>query len=65
MLVIKGVLDDVIHNGHQTPENCRVDGLVQGCNNSSALAMELLQSCTKPSTCLTQALPLLKLSKPV
>ena len=25
--------------------------LVQDCSNSSALAMELLQSCTKPSTC--------------
>ena len=27
-----------------------IDGLVQDCRNSSALAMELLQSCTKPST---------------
>ena len=26
-----------------------IGGLVQDCNNSSALAMELLQSCTKPS----------------
>ena len=26
-----------------------VDGLVQDCSNSSALAMELLQSCAKPS----------------
>ena len=26
-----------------------VDGSVQDCSNSSALAMELLQSCTKPS----------------
>ena len=25
------------------------DGLVQDCSNSSALAMELLQYCTKPS----------------
>ena len=25
------------------------DGLVQDCSNSSALAMELLQSCTKSS----------------
>ena len=24
-------------------------GLVQDCSNSNALAMELLQSCTKPS----------------
>ena len=26
-----------------------IDGLVQDCSNSSALAMELLQSCTQPS----------------
>ena len=26
-----------------------IDGLVQDCSNSSELAMELLQSCTKPS----------------
>ena len=29
-----------------------IDGLVQDCSNSSALALELLQSCTKPSTCI-------------
>ena len=29
----------------------QIDGLVQNCSNSSALAMELLQSCTKPSKC--------------
>ena len=28
-----------------------IDGLVQDCSNSSVLAMELLQSCTKPSIC--------------
>ena len=28
-----------------------IDGLVQDCSNSSALAMELLHSCTKPSIC--------------
>ena len=27
-----------------------IDGLAQDYSNSSALAMELLQSCTKPST---------------
>ena len=27
-----------------------IDGLVQHCSNSSALSMELLQPCTKPST---------------
>ena len=33
-----------------------IDGLVQVCNNSSALAMELQQSCTKPSICFLQIL---------
>ena len=28
-----------------------IDGLVQDCSNSSELAMELLQPCTKPSIC--------------
>ena len=28
-----------------------IDGLVQDCSNSIANALELLQSCTKPSTC--------------
>ena len=32
-----------------SPEINYIDGLVQDCSNSSALAMELLQSCTKPS----------------
>ena len=30
-----------------------IDGLVQDCSNSSALAMELLHSCTKPSISFT------------
>ena len=38
-----------------TPEQgkgCQyIDGLVQDCSISSALAMEILQSCSKPSTC--------------
>ena len=29
-----------------------IDGSVQGGSNASALAMELLQSCTKPTECL-------------
>ena len=33
-----------------------IDGLVQNCSNSSALAMELLQSCAKPSICLCSSL---------
>ena len=28
-----------------------IDGLVQDCTNSNALAMELLQACTEPSIC--------------
>ena len=35
---------------HQTQSHQNhIGGLVQDCSNSSALAMELLQSCTKPS----------------
>ena len=30
-------------------QNSNIDGFVQDCSNSIALAMELLQSCTKPS----------------
>ena len=30
---------------------CDIDGLVQDCSNSNANALELLQSCTKPSIC--------------
>ena len=29
-------------------DNHKIDGLAKGCGNSSALAMELLQSCAKP-----------------
>ena len=31
-----------------------IDGLVKACSNSSALSIELLQSCTKPSVCAFQ-----------
>ena len=31
-----------------------VAGLALDCGNSSALAMELMQSCTKPSMCTDQ-----------
>ena len=30
---------------------CCIEGLVQDCSNSIANALELLQSCTKPSVC--------------
>ena len=29
----------------------KIDGLMQDCSNSTALAMEFLQSCTKSSKC--------------
>ena len=32
-------------------DNGYIDGLVQDCSNSIANTLELLQSCTKPSTC--------------
>ena len=32
-----------------TPSQDNIDGLVQDCSNSIANALELLQSCTKPS----------------
>ena len=41
-----------IHLGPVSKWGCRIyhiDGLVKDCSNSSVLAMELLQSCTKPS----------------
>ena len=31
--------------------NAHIDGLVQDGSNSSALTLELLQSCAKPSIC--------------
>ena len=36
-------------NCHLLSQNMYVDSLEQNCNNSSVLAMELLQSCAKPS----------------
>ena len=44
----------LLHRGWVSDRNYEtlwyhIDGLVQDCSNSSALAMELLQSCTKPS----------------
>ena len=36
-------------NFKQTSWNRHIDGLVQGCSNYIANALELLQSCTKPS----------------
>ena len=41
----------VLHGDASGKEISHMDGLVQDCSNSSALAMELLQSSTKPSIC--------------
>ena len=35
-------------NRMDSPQTYDIDGFVQDWSNSSALAMELLQSCTKP-----------------
>ena len=35
--------------GQYVKQKCHIDGLVQDCSNSSALAMESVQSCTKSS----------------
>ena len=42
---------DLIHSkvNSETSWSLHIDGLPQDCSNSSALAMELLQSCVKPS----------------
>ena len=47
----KGNQNLLAYNIHVTD----IDGLVQDCSNSSALAMELLQLCTKPSICCFRA----------
>ena len=38
-----------LYSGFTLPSNVYINDLVQDCSNSSALAMELLQSCIKPS----------------
>ena len=43
-------------------ENPHIDGLVQDCSISSANALEILQSCTKPSICEKTAYILKQLS---
>ena len=37
-----------LSEGSGSTGSAAVDGLVQDCSDSSALAMELLQSCIKP-----------------
>ena len=38
-----------VENSHTVCVNQHIDDLMQDCSISSALAMEILQSCTKPS----------------
>ena len=45
----EGCWNKIDFQGHNINIQLYVDGLVQDCSNSSALAMELLQSCTKSS----------------
>ena len=43
-----------VHEASNTPhleQNTYIVGLAEDCRNSSALAMELLESLTKPSIC--------------
>ena len=39
----------IIISREKSPQKCYIHDLAQDCSSSSALAMELLQSCTKPS----------------
>ena len=43
------MLTDPMHITNWNKINYHIDGLVQDCSISSAFAMEILQSCTKPS----------------
>ena len=45
------VLYKIVNRGYQ---GVNIDGLMQDCSNSSALAMELLQFCNKLSICVCQ-----------
>ena len=48
---LKGKQVIVLHEKWWKLQIYYFDGLGQDCSNSSALAMELLQSCTKSSIC--------------
>ena len=41
----------IIYSKHQWPKDPNIDGLVQDCSNSNALALKVLQSCKKLSIC--------------
>ena len=48
-VVVKQMQSNLLPQSLQCCIQYHVDGLVQDCSNSRVLAMELLQSCTKPS----------------
>ena len=43
-----------MHQVKKKTKEVKIDGSVQDCSISSALAMEILLSCTKPSKCMTR-----------
>ena len=49
MQVLLAACHELVGNYNRLPE-LLCDGLMQDCSNSIANALELLQSCTKPST---------------
>ena len=49
---ILGCTGDMGRTADHSWANTLIDGLVQDCRISSALALEILQSCTKPSICI-------------
>ena len=51
MIIITIAITGYFLCNHERTTSRFIDGLVQDCSISSALAMEILQSCTKPSTC--------------
>ena len=50
-LSMLSVLTNHVTNEYVREQDHHNDGLVQDCSNSTANALELLQSCTEPSIC--------------
>ena len=51
LFVIQMSLTNGLHVLLLCSRHCDINGFVQDCSNSSALAIELLQSCTNPPIC--------------
>ena len=51
---VKSELTQILHLSSMCVYN-NIDGLVPDCSKSSALALELLQSCTEPSIIMSMA----------